>query len=98
MNDDELRDLQERVSLIAEMAASPGWTMLVDRAHASIRVAQQRVLRGLLEHDEYLKQCANMEGMFFILDLPAKVQAELDQELGLRAELQEEEEELDDAA
>jgi len=97
VNDDELRDLQERCALIAEMAASPGWAMLVDRATASIRVEQQRVLNGKLDHDTYLKSCAYMDGQFFILQLPGRVAAELANELSLREEMHEEEA-LDDAA
>jgi len=98
MNDEELRDLQERVALIGEMAAHPGWAMLTDRAHHTIALRQQRLLNGKLEDfAEYQKEVAYMDGMFFVLRLPDQVKGELDDEMGYRAELEEAEEESEAA-
>lgn len=87
MDDAELRDLQERTALIEEMANHPGWAMLVDRAHATIGMKQQRVLNGRLkDFEEYRREVDYMDGMFFVLRIPEQVKQELDDEMRERGE------------
>lgn len=94
MDDNEFRDLQERSALIAEMAAHPGWTMLVDRAHATLAAKQQRILNGQLgDYTEYQKQCAYVDGALDVLHLPNRVAKELEEEMAFRDEIRKAEEE-----
>jgi hypothetical protein len=86
VEDDELRDLQERVALIEEMSSHPGWTMLTDRAHATLRSTQQSIINGRLDLDTYRNRCGFIEGAFFILNLPGAVRSELDEEMFSRGE------------
>jgi len=94
VTDDELRDLQERVALIEEMAAQHGWTLLVDRAHATLAAYQQRLLGGAIkDYSDYEKTVAFIDGAFFVLHLPSTVRSELDDEMTYREEIAEAEEE-----
>jgi len=94
MDDNEFRDLQERSALIEEISRQPGWDMLVDRAHATLASVQQSILNGKLDPDDYKSRCGFVEGAFFVLHLPAKVRDELENELELRQEREQAEEEL----
>jgi len=93
MNDDELRDLQERVQLITELTQQPGWTMFYDRVAADVEISQRRLMNGHLpDYLEYQKEVAKLNGMLLVLNLPAQVQSELDDEMAARAEQEEPEE------
>jgi hypothetical protein len=98
MTDEELRDLQERCQLISEMAASPGWTLLRDRAAHTIGTSQQRILNGRLDHNEYIREAGWQAGAFFILDLPGQIVTELENELAFRREIEDAQEIEDEAA
>ena|SRR5215831_13584432 len=98
MDDNELRDLQERVQLIEEMAGTNGWLMLADRAHATLAQRQQRLLVGSpKDYTDYVKEVAFIDGAFFVLRLPEQVRAELEAEMVFRQEAEEyEQDELPD--
>jgi hypothetical protein len=87
MNDDELRELQDRVDVIVSMAESAGWAYLVDAARATLLTKQMRIVQGKCDSfEEYKTDCAFGDGMEYLLRLPTRLQASLDDELALRAE------------
>ena len=92
MNDDELRELQERVDVMTTMTETQGWTMLVDAAIAAIEGRRLHVLRGnCASFEEYKADCSFTQGMDFLLALPQRMQASLDLELGERRDREAEE-------
>jgi hypothetical protein len=94
MNDLEYRDLQERSALIEELSKHPGWTMLVDRAHATLAARQQRLIGGRIkDYEEYRAECGFIDGAFFVLHLPNTVNQELVDETAYREERKAAEEE-----
>jgi hypothetical protein len=87
MNDDELRDLQERVSVLSAMAEGQGWALLLDAAAASVESRQLHILRGKCESfEEYKSECAFAHGMQYLMGVPGRMQETLEFELGLRRE------------
>jgi len=87
MNDDELRDLQERVAVVTDMTESVGWAMLVDAATAAIASKQLNILRGnCSSYEEYKSECSFSHGMDYLLKLPTRLQETLKRELELRQE------------
>lgn len=87
MDETEFRDLQERVALIKDMASHPGWQLLVDRANATMYQKQKWIILGKAKDwDEYQRTVAWMDGLSFVLNLPAAVEQEMSYELGERLE------------
>lgn len=85
MTDDEFRGLQERVTVISDMEASPGWTYAMDRVVHQINIYQNQIIQGKAKsHEEYKEWIAYTDGLSFILQLPKRVRAELDGELERR--------------
>ena len=92
MNDEELRDLQERVALIVDMTQSQGWSLFQDAAQHTLEGRQNRVVQGRCDNwEEYKAEVAFTDGMRYVLNLPDTLQARLDQEMQLRREYEEEE-------
>jgi hypothetical protein len=92
MDDEELRDLQERVQVIMDMTSSPGWALLMDAARAALIAKQTRILQGKCEtHEEYMAECAFGDGVEYLIGLPNRLQRSLDREHALREEEREEE-------
>jgi hypothetical protein len=93
VTDDELRDLKERVQLIEEMVATPGWALLQDFAADTLDKRQQAILHGSPgDYTDYQRQIAFLDGAGFVLSLPHKAREGLEEELGYRAEVEEAEE------
>jgi len=88
MTDEELRDLQERNQLVSDLTSHPGWPFFVDFAHTTMKVSQQRIMSGMKDHMEYIKESGWLAGAFFILDIPEQLRQMLDHELESRAEMQ----------
>jgi hypothetical protein len=89
MTDDELRDLQERVSVIVDMTESAGWLLLTDAAHAVLLHKQARIIQGkCATQEDYRADCAFGDGIQYLLGLPLRLQAQLDQELAERQALE----------
>jgi len=87
MTDEELRDLQERVSVIREMVGRSGWIYAMDRVAHQINIFQNQIILGKAkDHQQYKEWVAYTDGLSFILQLPDKVQSELDRELARREE------------
>ena len=87
MNDDELRNLQERVQIISDLASSVGWAYAMDRVVSQVAIYQNRLILGKAkDYEEYIKWVAYTDGLSFVLDLPKKVQEELERELARRDE------------
>jgi hypothetical protein len=82
MTPDELRDLKERSSLIQELTKHPGWEIYCDRAKATMLQKQRRLVQGLCSsYEDYKQECAFTDGLEFMLRLPERVNAELQQAL-----------------
>jgi hypothetical protein len=97
MTPEELRDLQERVALVTDMVGDPGWVMLVDRARHTMGTRQVRIVQGKCQdHEEYARECAFVDGMRYVLELPERLELELAQALALIEEEREEEAQLVD--
>lgn len=78
MTEAELRDLQERVSLVNEMAQTPGWQMLLDRARHTMVLMQTRMIQGRYKDwDEYRNDVAYTDGVEFMMTLPKRLNDEL---------------------
>jgi hypothetical protein len=79
---DELRQLQERVGLVEALVEEPGWAVLWDRALASMRARQARILGGYCaDHEEYAKEIAFLQGIDSVRKLPEQMREELAQTL-----------------
>ena len=79
MTEEEFRDLQERVHLIEEMAETPGWGMLLDRARATLLARQTRIVQGKCEdYENYIKETSFGDGIEYVMRLPFKVREELE--------------------
>ena|SRR5215831_5762507 len=93
MDDDELREMQERVTLIVDMTQTQGWNLLQDAAVSTLGGRQARIVQGHCESmEDYKAEVAFVDGMRYILNLPHTLQQRLDQEMELRREEEEEEE------
>lgn len=93
MDDGDFRDLQERAALIEEMAESSAWTLLNDRARATIFQHQERVLMGRCPSlEDYKAACSWVDGALFVLGLPSRVSSELQAEILIRLETELEDE------
>lgn len=85
LGDEDFRDLIERSALIREMSDHPGWLLLNDRAKVNLFSRQRSLIQGQVKSmEDYVRQTAWMEGVSFILDLPAVVQNELERETAER--------------
>ena len=95
MNAEELRELQERVELVEQIADTPGWMMMLDRARATMVSKQSRIVQGQCrDHEDYVKECSFLEGLDFFTKLPARMRLELDMQLAeLEAKMAEVEDE-----
>jgi hypothetical protein len=90
VDETEFRDLQERVAMIKEMSSHIGWQMLVDRANATMYQKQKWIILGKAKDwDEYKHAVAWMDGVSFVLGLPAAVEKEMIFELDQRFEADE---------
>lgn len=82
MDEQELRDLQERVALVKEMAAHPGWRMLQDRALHTLLIKQTYIIQGKCKsYEEYLKEVAFTDGVEYLMKLPDRLDLELEMAL-----------------
>jgi hypothetical protein len=87
VTDEELRELQERVVAIQDLAAHPGWTYALDRIIHQISIYQNRLIMGkATDHTEYREWVAYTDGLSFVLKLREHTQEELDRELSAREE------------
>jgi len=95
---DELRALQERVAQVDQIADMPGWEMLIDRARQTIFAKRQRIVQGkCVDHTDYMRECAYLDGINFVLTLPRRIQLELDRYIeGIPIEVDEEPIEMND--
>lgn len=85
MEDNDFRDLQERVALIESMASTHGWEMLIDRSRATLLNRQTRVVQGrCASYEDYLKECSFMDGIEHVLTLPTRVRLELENAMAER--------------
>jgi hypothetical protein len=88
VNDEELRDLQERVSIIQSMTETGGWALFVDAAYAVLEQKASRITQGKCEnHEDYRAECAFSDGVKYLIGLPGRLQKSLDLELVEREEL-----------
>lgn len=79
MSGDELRELQERVARVDSMTADSGWPILLDRARLTILAKQTRIVQGKCsDHEDYVKECAFLEGIEFMIKLPERIAMELE--------------------
>jgi hypothetical protein len=77
---EELRGLQERVALVDAIVEEPGWAVLWDRMVATIRVKQLRIVQGkCTDHENYLKECAFLDGVEYVRKLPERMKIELEE-------------------
>lgn len=82
MLDEDLRDLQERVALIKEMTAHPGWALLCDRARHTLLIKQTFIIQGKCkDHEAYVKDVAFTDGIEFLMKLPERLDLELEMAL-----------------
>lgn len=87
MTDEELRDLQERSQLVADLTQHGGWQLLVDRANLGLWAKQNLVIGGgAKDYEQYKTAIAWMEGAQFVLAVPMLVEQELELELAAREE------------
>lgn len=71
MNEEQYRELQERVHVLRELANTSGWLYLTDLANDRLLSHRGRLRRGLLETLEEYKYIAGfVQGAEFILGLP----------------------------
>jgi|SRR5215469_443121 len=92
MTEEEFRQLQEHVSVIHDMTQTLGWNLLQDAVVAKMAGRQNRIVQGRCENmEDYKAEVAFTDGMRYVLNLPATLQASLDQELLLRRETEEQE-------
>lgn len=78
MTDEELRDLKERSATIRELSEHPGWELLKDRARARMFMDQTFLIRGRADDfTAYVKLCAWLDGVSYVLELPDIVEQEL---------------------
>jgi len=82
MATDELRGMQERAAQVQEMVEGYGWPLLLDRASTTILAKQTRIVQGQCDtHEEYVKECAFLDGVGFMMRLPELIQMELERYL-----------------
>lgn len=82
LDGDELRNLQERVEQIEQMTATYGWPLMLDRARHTIGMRSLRVIQGKCEtYEEYVHECAFIEGMEYFASLPERINLELERAL-----------------
>lgn len=65
--------------MVEEMVTTHGWPLLLDRARYTMLQKQTRIVQGKCDdHEDYVKECSFLEGMDFVMSLPARLQAELE--------------------
>jgi hypothetical protein len=90
VTDDELRVLQEQVTLIQTMSESQGWWLLVQEARGMLVAKQMKIIQGKCKtYEEYKMDCSFGDGIEYLLKLPTYWQNQLDQELSERRDYQE---------
>lgn len=73
---------------VQEMTKHPGWTYLIDRAAVNISAKQRSVLNGSAKSvEEYKALTGWLDGATFIVNLPERMNQDLEQTRSARAEL-----------
>lgn len=77
--EDEFRELLERTQVVEDMAATPGWAYLADRATVSIAAKQRQILAGsVTDINEYKAVSGWLQGAEFVLSLPRRMREEVE--------------------
>lgn len=78
MNDDELRDLQERAHQIRELQAMPQWAMLHDYVSAMVNAKNRSLLNGNAKTiEEYRADAGWINGALFVLNAADRLDEQL---------------------
>lgn len=85
-DDDQLRELHERVAQIGEMTQHPGWGLYKDLVLAKTTARQRVILAGRLSPEDYNRETGWVAGAIAALDAPADLALKLE----LRVQLEEE--------
>lgn len=87
MSEDEFLDLVRMTHEVQEMTKHPGWTYLVDRAAVNISAKQRSVLNGSAKTvEEYKALTGWLDGATFFVNLPNKMEQDLEEQRLERAE------------
>ena len=63
MNDTELRELIERAYQIEQLQTHEGWGYLAEEVQGIVNAKRRAILQGDLTHDEYIRNCAFIDGV-----------------------------------
>ena len=77
--EDEFRELLERIQVVEDMAATPGWAYLADRAAVTIGAKPHQILAGsVVDINEYKSLSGWLQGAQFVLGLPERMRKEVE--------------------
>ena len=81
MNDEEKRELQERVHQLRELSNHPGWAVLVDFVFfgpGGSQTHQRQLVNGVKAWDDYLMAVGFIKGVHFVTEAPSRVERQLE--------------------
>jgi hypothetical protein len=82
VNDDDRRDLIERVHQMQEMEKTQGWTLLKDYVNRHFEIRYRELVNGnVTSHEEYKAKCAWLQGAQFVLSATKDLALSLEREL-----------------
>lgn len=87
MTDEDLRDMQERVTQIRELQQHPSWAIYEDFLRHKLSISQRRVVNGLIEDmGVYKHETGIVKGLMTALTAGDEVERLVESELERRAE------------
>jgi hypothetical protein len=89
MEEGELRELQERAHRIRTLTSSPDWTLLKDYCSTIINAKNRHLLNGNAKTiEDYRADAGWISGAMFVLNAADHLDAQLETQMQLRAEMQ----------
>lgn len=89
MNENELRDLQERTHRIRELQRDPAWELLHDYCSTIINAKNRNLLNGNAKTiEDYRADAGWISGAMFVLKAADHLEQQLETQMQLKAELE----------
>lgn len=87
MEENELRELQERAHRIRQLTSTPDWELLRDYCSTIINAKNRHLLNGNAKSiEDYRADAGWISGAMFVLNASEHLESQLETQLQLRAE------------